>query len=150
MIGSRRRGDEFFAVFASAVNAVNCALAIQEAVGDDPELKLRIGVHLGETLLEGGKLYGDGVNVASRIRPLAEPGSVYASGEVYRAIRNQPGIEARWLGEKELKGVPDLDLVCIAPRSTPRTVLPSASPCSVSAFRQCLQGSDCRLERRTA
>ena len=50
-------------------------------------------------------VYGDGVNVASRIRPLAEPGAVCVSGEVYRSVRNQPGIELTSLGEVELKNV---------------------------------------------
>ena len=98
-------GDEFFAVFASAVDAVNCALAIQGAVQDDPELRLRIGVHLGETLLEDGKLYGDSVNVASRIRPLAEPGGICISDEVQHSIQNQQNIETRELGDHDLKNV---------------------------------------------
>ena len=66
-------GDESLSSFQSAVDAVNCALAIQEELRDDPELRVRIGIHLGETLFDAGRLYGDGVNVASRIRPLAEP-----------------------------------------------------------------------------
>ena len=98
-------GDEFFSVFPSAVDAVNCALAIQEALREDPELALRIGIHLGETLFESDRVYGDGVNVASRIRPLAAPGGICISDEVQHSIQNQPDIEAIPLGEQELKNV---------------------------------------------
>ena len=98
-------GDECLSTFASAVDAVNCALALQAEVDD--ELQLRIGIHLGEILVQEGRLYGDGVNVASRIRPLAEPGGVCVSGEVHRSIRNQPGIDLTSLGERELKNVPE-------------------------------------------
>ena len=100
-------GDESLSNFHSAVDAVNCALAIQTELEGDPELQLRIGIHLGETLVEESRVYGEGVNVASRIRPLAEPGGICVSGEVYRSVRNQSGIEARALGEQELKNVPE-------------------------------------------
>ncbi len=65
-------GDESLSSFPSAVNAANCALAIQERLKEEPELRVRIGIHLGDVVFEAGTLHGDGVNVASRIRPLAE------------------------------------------------------------------------------
>ncbi len=61
-------GDESLSNFHSAVDAVNCALAVQTELESDPELQLRIGIHLGETLVEESRVYGEGVNVASRIR----------------------------------------------------------------------------------
>ena len=67
-------GDELVAVFPSGLDAVSCALAAQAELRGDPELKLRVGVHSGDVIFEGGRVYGDGVNVASRIRPFAEPG----------------------------------------------------------------------------
>jgi class 3 adenylate cyclase len=67
-------GDELVLTFPSALDAVRCALAIQAKLADDPELRLRIGIHSGDVVFEGGRGYGDGVNVASRIRPLAAPG----------------------------------------------------------------------------
>ena len=67
-------GDETLSSFPSAVDAVNCALAIQAALRDDPELGVRIGIHVGDVVFEDGSLHGDGVNIAARIRPLAEPG----------------------------------------------------------------------------
>jgi len=98
-------GDESLSCFPSALDAVSCALAVQEALRGDLDLQLRIGIHLGDVVFEGERVYGDGVNVASRIRPLAEPGGICVSGEIQKSIRNQPGIEAVGLGERTLKNV---------------------------------------------
>jgi adenylate cyclase len=100
-------GDESLSIFPSAVDAANCALAVQSTLRDEPPLQLRVGIHLGETLVEGARVYGEGVNVASRIRPLAEPGQVCITAEVYRSIRNQAEIETVPLGEQNLKNVPE-------------------------------------------
>jgi adenylate cyclase len=98
-------GDELVLCFPSALDAVHCALVIQAELADDAELQLRIGIHSGDVVFEGERVYGDGVNVASRIRPLAEPGGVCISDEVQHSIRNQPDIDATPLGEHELKNV---------------------------------------------
>jgi TolB-like protein/class 3 adenylate cyclase len=98
-------GDETLSIFRSAVDAVNCALAIQDALREDSELQVRIGLHLGEVVVEGSRVHGDGVNVASRVRALAEPRAICASGEVYHAVRNQPNVEASSMGEQELKNI---------------------------------------------
>lgn len=99
------KGDESLSVFPSALQAVNCALAIQAGIPDGGELELRIGIHLGDVTIEEGRVYGDGVNVASRIRPLAEPGGIAVSGPVHDSIKNQPGIRLRALGDRSLKNV---------------------------------------------
>ena len=91
-------GDGTLSSFNSAVEAVNCALAIQHVIKDDPDLRLRIGIHVGDVVFEEGDVFGDGVNVASRIEPLAEPGGVCVSDRVYEDIKNKPGIEAISLG----------------------------------------------------
>jgi adenylate cyclase len=98
-------GDESLSSFPSAVDAVNCALAVQAELRNDPSLRLRIGIHLGETLVAGGRIYGDGVNVASRIRPLAEPGGICISDEVQHSVQNQPNLDTRSLGQRDLKNV---------------------------------------------
>jgi class 3 adenylate cyclase len=67
-------GDESLSIFPSALRAVDCALALQGALRSHPDLRLRIGIHLGDVLRRGGEVIGEGVNVASRIRPLSEPG----------------------------------------------------------------------------
>ncbi len=97
-------GDELVLSFASAVDAVNCALAVQaEGIGDDAAL--RIGIHVGDVLFEGGRVYGDGVNLAARVRPFAPEGGVCVSDEVEHALRNQPNVELTPLGTPALKNV---------------------------------------------
>ena len=98
-------GDGTLSSFASAVEAVNCAIDIQRTLRDDPDLTLRIGIHVGDVVFEGGDVFGDGVNVASRIEPLAEPGGICVSDRVYDDIRNQPSIFCTSHGSQSLKGV---------------------------------------------
>lgn len=103
----KEMGDGTLLCFQSVVDALHCAIEIQRKVKDDPDLNLRIGIHLGEIVFKEGDIFGDGVNVASRIEQLAEAGGIYISGQVYRTIRNKPDIEAAFLGEKNLKNVED-------------------------------------------
>ena len=98
-------GDGTFVTFGSAIEAVNCAAEIQGHLPDLKEISLRIGIHVGDVVVEGDEVYGDGVNVASRLEPLAEPGGVCISGRVYDDIKNQRDIETVFLGEKSLKNV---------------------------------------------
>jgi adenylate cyclase len=83
-------GDGVLIEFASAVNAVSCAVALQSAMAEAnaslPENKhivLRISINLGDVIVEGGDLYGDGVNIAARLEPLAEPGGIVVSDVVH-------------------------------------------------------------------
>jgi TolB-like protein/class 3 adenylate cyclase/cytochrome c-type biogenesis protein CcmH/NrfG len=99
-------GDETLSSFQSATDAVNCALSIQASLRGDAELTIRIGIHLGDVMKQQGRLYGDGVNVASRIRPLAEPGGICISEEVQHSVNNQSNIETRSIGSHALKNVP--------------------------------------------
>ena len=99
------RGDESLSLFRSALDAVQCALEIQDRVASEPDLSLHVGIHLGDVVFEGGEVSGDGVNIASRICALSEGGGVCASGEVYQAVRNQASISSRPLGPRELKNV---------------------------------------------
>ena len=98
-------GDGTLSSFHSAVDAVNCARELQATLIDDPELRLRIGIHVGDVLFSDNNVHGDGVNVASRIHALAPPGGIYISARVYDEIRNQPEMQVKDLGEKQLKNV---------------------------------------------
>ena len=98
-------GDGTLSSFHSAVDAVNCARELQAALVADPQLRLRIGIHVGDVLFTDNTALGDGVNIASRIHALAPPGGICISERVYDEIRNKPEIEVKDLGEKNLKNV---------------------------------------------
>jgi TolB-like protein/class 3 adenylate cyclase len=98
-------GDESLSTFASAVDAVHAALAIQQDLRGDLELRVRVGIHTGETMFRGDEVFGDGVNISARVRELADPGQILVSGEVARSIQNQPNVEISPRGEHPLKGV---------------------------------------------
>jgi TolB-like protein/class 3 adenylate cyclase/tetratricopeptide (TPR) repeat protein len=100
-----RTGDETLSSFRSALDAVNCALAIQAALQGDPELRVRIGIHQGDVTFDAGGVSGDGVNVAARVRPLAEAGGICISDEVHHSLQGQPDLELESLGERELKHI---------------------------------------------
>ena len=98
-------GDGALCSFQSALEAVQCARALQDALRTHPALHLRIGIHVGDVLFSAGDVIGDGVNVASRIHALAEPGGICVSEQVYDAIRNHPDIPGTFLGERRLRNV---------------------------------------------
>jgi TolB-like protein len=99
------RGDESLSVFSTALDAVNCALAIHEAVAEESELSLHLGIHLGDVVIQDGEISGDGVNIAARICSLSDGDAACVSAEVYQTVRNQPNLDATALGEHELKNV---------------------------------------------
>ncbi len=98
-------GDELVLCFASALDAVNCALQLQNDLKDDDELSLRAGIHLGDVVFQGGRVYGDGVNIAARVREHADPGGTCVSAEVWQTVRNHPTVVSTPLGERQLKNV---------------------------------------------
>src|SRR6266478_5274025 len=98
-------GDGTLSSFHSALDAVNCASAAQAALQDDPSLKLRIGIHLGDVVFSNNTVLGDGVNVASRIHALAPPVGICVLANIYDEVRNKPGTRLKDLGEQRLKNV---------------------------------------------
>jgi len=107
-------GDSNFVEFSSAVDAVQCGIGIQKSLRDynsnqnnNNQVWVRIGIHIGDILEKDGDIFGDGVNVASRIEPLADKGGICISNEVYRSISAQKEILTASLGEYELKNIID-------------------------------------------
>ena len=98
-------GDGTLTAYHSAIDAVNCAREVQAGLQDRPELKVRIGIHLGDVVFSNNTVLGDGVNVASRIHALAPPGGICVSAHIYDEIRNKPGTRFKDLGEQRLKNV---------------------------------------------
>ncbi len=105
-------GDSVVADFPSAVDAVECAVAVQQAIAREnagrlPEEQMwfRIGVHVGDVIVEGSNLYGDSVNIAARLEALAEPGGVCLSGAVRDQIGNRLPVTFTTLGEQHVKNI---------------------------------------------
>jgi class 3 adenylate cyclase len=105
-------GDAILAEFPSAVEAVRCATEIQAALRtrnehlpEDQRMWFRIGVNLGDVIVQEGDLLGDGVNVAARIQTVAEPGGICISGSVYDQIQNKLSLHFRQLGERSFKNI---------------------------------------------
>jgi TolB-like protein/Tfp pilus assembly protein PilF len=107
-------GDGVLVEFGSAVNAVQCAVELQQAFASAnatlPEVRqivLRIGVNLGDVMVEGGDLYGDGVNIAARLEAMADPGGIVVSGTAYDYVRNKVKVGFEDLGAQALKNIAD-------------------------------------------
>jgi adenylate cyclase len=105
-------GDSWLADFSSVVDAVNCALEMQRAARSinnpmPPErrLELRIGVNLGDVIVDGDDIFGDGVNIAARLEALAQPGTVCISHTVYEQVRNKLDLDYRPLGSHRVKNI---------------------------------------------
>lgn len=98
-------GDESLSIFPSALRAVDCALGLQGALRSYPDMRLRIGIHLGDVIRRNGEVVGEGVNVAARIRPLAEPGGICVSEPVYQMVRSRAHVKAHALGAQSFKNV---------------------------------------------
>ena len=101
----KEMGDGAIAQFNTALDAVNCAVEIQRTSRADFEEDIRIGIHLGDITIEDGDVYGDGVNVACRLESIADPGGIYISESIEKAIQGQSDIQAKYLGEVKLKNV---------------------------------------------
>src|SRR5262245_28161441 len=105
-------GDGVLVEFASAVNAVQCAVDLQHGMAaansglsEDRRIALRIGVNLGDVMVEGNDLYGDGVNIAARLEAMAEEGGILVSGTAYDHIKNNIKVSFVDLGTQTLKNI---------------------------------------------
>jgi adenylate cyclase len=105
-------GDGLLVEFASAINAVECAVAIQHGmtvrntkVPDDRSVDFRIGINLGDVMIEGDDIYGDGVNVAARLQEIAEPGGVFVSGTIFEQVDGKVPQSFVDLGNQKIKNI---------------------------------------------
>jgi TolB-like protein len=105
-------GDGLLVEFASVVDAVRCAVEVQQAmperdtgIGADNRIELRIGINLGDVIVEGDDLYGDGVNIAARIEALADAGGVFVSNTVHDHVRDRLPFVFEDLGEQPVKNI---------------------------------------------
>jgi adenylate cyclase len=98
-------GDRVVADFASAVDAVQCAVAVQEALAKEEQMHFRIGVHVGDVIVQGENLFGDGVNIAARLEALAEPGGICISGTVRDQIGTKLPLAFTDLGDQPVKNI---------------------------------------------
>jgi len=97
-------GDAVLAEFSSVVDAVRCAVAIQQGMKDKP-MQLRIGINVGDVLADAGGIYGDGVNVAARVEALCPPGGVALSSNVYEQVRDKLQVSVTDHGEHQVKNI---------------------------------------------
>ena len=100
-------GDGILASFSTMSDAVTAAIKIQQVCNTSKEFQLRIGIHLGEVIFENDDVFGDGVNIASRIQSIAEPGSIFISETVYKSISNKREFNTKFFTEQKLKNVKD-------------------------------------------
>src|SRR5262245_61029399 len=105
-------GDGVLVEFGSAVNALQCAVDLQHAMAtansdqaDDRHIVLRIGINLGDVMIEGSDLYGDGVNIAARLEAIAEPGGILVSGTAYDHIKSKVKVSFDDRGAQPLKNI---------------------------------------------
>src|ERR1700741_514241 len=104
-------GDAVIAEFASVVEAVQCAVEIQQEISNqdsdppDAQMRFRIGINLGDVMVDGTDIVGDGVNIAARLQELAEPGGVVVSASVYDQVHNKLSVGFDCLGKQEMKNV---------------------------------------------
>ncbi len=125
-------GDGALAEFGSVVDGVRCALDIQRAMaarnaglGDDARIDFRMGINVGDIIIDDGDVYGDGVNIAARIEPLAEPGALCLSDNAYRQVSGKLPLDVTDMGERELKNIAQpVRVYGVRPEGTvPRPVL---------------------------
>jgi adenylate cyclase len=139
----KNTGDGFLAEFSSVVDAARCAVDIQRGmaereaeVPDERRIRFRIGINLGDVIVDGGDIYGDGVNVAARLEALAEPGGICISRTVRDQIRDKLAYAFEDLGEQQVKNIsrpvrvyavrrePTMELTAAGAVTIPQTAAP--------------------------
>jgi adenylate cyclase len=108
----KRTGDGILIEFASAVDAARCAIQTQRGMAQrntgvppDQRIEIRIGIHLGDIIMEEGDIFGDGVNIAARLESIAQPGGICISDDAYRQVRGKLDVNFQDSGEQALKNI---------------------------------------------
>src|SRR5215831_13572337 len=108
----KNTGDGFLAEFPSAVEAVRAAMRFQTRINDltigdaeDERIAFRVGINIGDIIVEPHDIFGDGVNIAARLEGIAEPGGICLSSSAYDHVRGKVGVEFADLGEQKLKNI---------------------------------------------
>ena len=141
-------GDGALIEFASAVDAVRCAMEIQSAmaernanVPEDRRIEFRIGINVGDIIFDEGDIYGDGVNVAARVETLASPGAICISDNAYQQIKGKLALEVSDMGEQRLKNIAQpvrvhsVRLDGATPKGRPTLALPDKPSLAVLPFQ---------------
>jgi adenylate cyclase len=136
------KGDGAIIEFASAVDAVEAAVAVQRAMQaqdpdlpDDQRIRYRIGINLGDVIVEDGTIYGDGVNVAARIESLCEPGGVWMSRNVFNAVKGKLGLPLAPAGLHRLKNITEpVEMFRVALGTSTSTALPLPDKPSIAVL----------------
>lgn len=132
-------GDGLFAEFGSVVDAVECAVSLQRGLAErnaglaeNEQINVRIGINIGEVIVEGEDRYGEGVNVAARLEQLAEPGGICVSGKVAKEVERKLAFRFEPMGEQRIKNIAE-PVPCYS-RRTPIPPSPTASvPWSIAS-----------------
>jgi adenylate cyclase len=142
-------GDGALVEFPSVVDAVECAVVIQKGmaernaeVPEDHRIAFRIGINLGDIIIEGDDIYGDGVNVAARMEGLAEPGGICMSSTVVDHVKGKVELDFEDMGEQQVKNIPEpirvyrvaSDALSVQTVRSPSTVLPLPDKPSVAVL----------------
>jgi adenylate cyclase len=126
-------GDGMLVEFASVVDAVTCATEVQNRMGsrtcdDGSNIAFRMGINIGDVIIDGGDIFGDGVNIAARIENECEPGGVCLSGSAFEQVRDKTGFSFDDLGEKRLKNINrPVRLYAVRPRESSTAALTRSS-----------------------
>jgi TolB-like protein len=146
----KRTGDGALIEFMSAVDAARCAIQVQRGmtqrnvgVSDDQRIQLRIGIHLGDVIIEEGDIFGDGVNIAARLEGIAPSGGICISDDVYRQVREKVDVQFGDIGEQNLKNIIrpvrvykyPLDAITTATAHSADFVLPNKPSIAVLPFQ---------------
>jgi adenylate cyclase len=129
----RLMGDGVLVEFASVINAVNCAAEMQKrmtvanaGLTEGRHIVLRIGINIGDVIVEGGDIYGDGVNIAARLQALADPGGIFISRTVFDNVRNKVDLQFENLGERTVKNIREPVQLYRVAGMVPASVAPNA------------------------